>query len=470
MSGASASRESSGDSGVTTAMDAATLARCPFRIAFMSSPLALAIATPDGRFLEVNDCYAALLGRDPVEIVGRSFAEFTHPDDVQIGVTARDSAMRGETTSVQVEKRYLRPNGAVVWARVTSTLQRDENGRPLQFITQIVDLTEHRRATAALQQREAQYRTLVEHAPEAIVVLDADTGLFVDANRNAERLFKLTRQQLLKCGPEDVGPPRQPDGALTNLAQRQRIAAALAGATETYERVLRDSAGRDFYCELRLVRLPSESQRLVRASIIEITDRKRADVRQQRLIRELNHRVKNTLSSILTLARQSVMRARTLEDFDRGFTGRLTALSRAHEALTSAQWEQIELDALTRQVLGPHLVERQPQLTYSGERILLPARAVVPLGMALHELATNALKHGALSNDRGRVAVTWRLCEKWLELSWEERGGRAIGHSMHEGTGIELIRGFIAYELGGQVRFDPQPDCFTATFRVPLER
>jgi len=454
---------------VVHALDHAALECCPFQIAFRTSPLPMAIASVDGRILEANARYAEMLGRSPSEIIGRPFADFTHPDDVSRSLAERDRTLREEGAQVQFEKRYVRPDGSIVWARLTSTLQRDHDGRPIQFITHIQDLSEARRTEAALQQRDAQYRTLVEHAPEAILVLDVDHDRFIDANPNAERLFRMTREELLKIDPWDLRAPHQPTGP-PQPPRKDRIRAALAGKVETYERVLRDSTGREFYCELRLVRLPSDEKRLIRASIIEITDRKLAEERQQRLIRELNHRVKNTLSSILTLARQSVIRARTLEEFDRGFTGRLTALSRAHEALTSAQWEQIELDALIRLILGPHMMEHRPKLTFTGERILLPARAVVPLGMALHELGTNALKHGALSGEGGRVEINWRSSGRSLELTWREHGSPRSPGPMREGTGVELIRGFIAYELGGEVHFDPRPDSFTATFRVPLER
>jgi PAS domain S-box-containing protein len=456
--------------GVVHGMEEAALSACPFRIAFMASPLAKAITNPQGVFMEVNERFCTLLGYCADEIVGRRFTDFTHPEDILSGLDAMHAVLEGKCEVVRLEKRYLRGDGTIIWARVNSVLQRDEAGRPLQFIAQIEDLHESRRAEAALRQQAAQYRTLVEHAPEAILVLDVDLGRFVDANLNAERLFRMSREEILRAGPSDLGPPVQPDGTSTLSLQSARVAAALDGKIETFERTLRDSTGREFYCEIRLVRLPSERERLIRASIIEITTRKEAEARQQRLIRELNHRVKNTLASILTLSRQSILRARSLEEFDEGFFGRLMAMSRAHEALTAAQWEQIELDALAHLVLGPHLISRDPYLSLGCEHILLPARAVVPLAMALHELATNALKHGALSRPGGRAVVRWRLDGRWIELTWTETGGTAPQANIREGTGIELIRGFIAFELGGKVQFETAAGSFKATLRMPLDR
>ncbi len=145
------------------------------------------------------------------------------------------------------------------------------------YIVCIRDITERHLAEVALRDSEARYRTLVEHAPEAILVFDVDAGRFVDVNENACRFFRMSRESLLQCGPEKISPAYQPDGAPSFGSNRGYINSALMGSLPVFEWVHCDSAGQNFPCEVRFVRLPSSNGRLLRASIIDITERKRAE-------------------------------------------------------------------------------------------------------------------------------------------------------------------------------------------------
>jgi PAS domain S-box-containing protein len=140
---------------------------------------------------------------------------------------------------------------------------------------------------AALQQSEERFRTLVEFAPEAMVIFDVDTGLFVDVNANACELFGMSREDLLRCGPQDVSPPEQPDGTPSAAAAGDWVQRTLEGEHPVFEWYHRDSAEHDIPCEVRLVRLPHHGRRWVRGSIIDITQRKQADEERARLTTEL---------------------------------------------------------------------------------------------------------------------------------------------------------------------------------------
>jgi PAS domain S-box-containing protein len=137
------------------------------------------------------------------------------------------------------------------------------------------ELLERRRASDALRESEERFRTLFEYAPEAVVVVDADTGLFADPNGNAARLYGLSRELLLKVGPGDMSPPTQPDGRSSQEMARGKVGEALAGGTPVFEWMHRNAAGQDIPCEVRLVRMPAAGRNLVRASVTDITERRR---------------------------------------------------------------------------------------------------------------------------------------------------------------------------------------------------
>lgn len=188
-------------------------------------------------------------------------------------------ASRKENTFVDLaphEAVGRRNDGEVFAADVTVSKTTVNHSKV--YIVCLRDATERKEAERALRESEARYRTLVENAPEAIVVFDLDAGRFVEVNENAERFFRMERKDLLQVGPEEVSPPQQSAGTFSFGIARGFIASALAGETPVFEWVHRDAEGRDIPCEVRLVRLPSSTRKLVRGSITDITDRKRAEL------------------------------------------------------------------------------------------------------------------------------------------------------------------------------------------------
>ena len=144
------------------------------------------------------------------------------------------------------------------------------------YLTARRELAERRKAEAALRESEERFRTLFEYAPDAILVVDADTGLFIDPNSRSLELFGLSREALLTVGPGDMSPPLQPDGRTSADKAREKVALALAGATPVFDWTHRNAAGEDIPCEVRLVRMPASGRNLVRASVTDITERTRA--------------------------------------------------------------------------------------------------------------------------------------------------------------------------------------------------
>jgi len=168
-----------------------------------------------------------------------------------------------------------RQSGEVFPAEIA--VSRVRLGRREMFVVCMRDVTERRAAERHLRESEARYRLLVDHAPEAIVVLDAETGRFVDANTHAEQLFGRGRDELLELGPLDLSPAHQLDGTPSREACKRHLERAAAGETQRFEWLVRDSGGTTFVCEVRLINLPSATRRLIRGSLSDISERKRAE-------------------------------------------------------------------------------------------------------------------------------------------------------------------------------------------------
>ncbi len=173
------------------------------------------------------------------------------------------------------EVEALRADGGLFVAEINASKLTDPQGAI--FVISIRDVTERKNAERVLRENEERYRALVENAPEAIIVFDVDSQGFTDANEIACELFRLPIEQMLSVGPEDISPATQPDGSPSFGVHRGFVDEALAGGHPTFEWVHQDSAGRQIPCEVRFSRLPSDERRLVRASVTDITNRKRGE-------------------------------------------------------------------------------------------------------------------------------------------------------------------------------------------------
>lgn len=201
----------------------------------------------------------------------------------------------------------------------------------------------------------------------------------------------------------------------------------------------------------------------------DITERKAGDERQRLLLREINHRVKNTLATVQALASQTVRHAKKPREFLDAFSGRLQALGLAHNLLSDQEWRGIAMLDLVKLEVGPFDDAKNPRIRLDGPDLVLPPDQALGLGLILHELASNALKYGALSVPRGHVEFGWRLTAPGLmQLDWVERGGPAVEKPNQHGFGSILIRRSLGKVLGSHVEHEFLPDGVKATITLPL--
>jgi two-component system CheB/CheR fusion protein len=208
-------------------------------------------------------------------------------------------------------------------------------------------------------------------------------------------------------------------------------------------------------------------------TFVDITNLVEGERQQQTLVHELNHRVRNMLTVVMAIASQTLARNPEPADFAQAFTGRVEALTRAYGLVARQQWGDVPLEDVVRAELEPHLLGREDGIVIEGPRTMLRGKAAVALGMVLHELATNAVKYGALSATIGRLAVTWQVensagQRKSLDLHWVESDGPPMVVPDRKGFGTELVEREIRHELDGQVTLDFAPDGLRAAITIPL--
>ncbi|MCJ2018943.1 PAS domain-containing protein [Methylobacterium sp. E-065] len=204
----------------------------------------------------------------------------------------------------------------------------------------------------------------------------------------------------------------------------------------------------------------------------DVTDRRAFEDRQAMMVRELHHRVKNTLATVQAVLNATMRSAVSLPEFGRAFTGRIVSLARTHALITEDQAQVASFEGLLRAELDPY--NEDHRVTLRGPDLRLPSEVAVPVGMALHELTSNALRHGALAHPGGRLTVTWTVEDRtdtgWLAWVWNEHDGPPPALPTREGFGMRLINRILAAQTGAEVDVAADADGLRISIGIPLVR
>ena len=249
----------------------------------------------------------------------------------------------------------------------------------------------------------------------------------------------------------EIFPP--PEAAASFMAAKQR--AIETGEPQTIEANFElFGRSRSYYLLTEALRDDKGNAIGTTSVAVEITERKEAENQLRLLLRELTHRSKNLLAVIQAIARQTAARTKTIDDFLDRFGARLVAIGCSQDLLVADNWHGASLRTLVEQQLNMHAADRsRSQIVIDGEDVMLKPEAVQNLGLALHELATNAQKYGALSSGRGSVRIHWQFCETdQLRLTWEERGGPPVSTPERSGFGRAMIESVVGKALEGEVK------------------
>lgn len=388
------------------------------------------------------------------EILERPVAEAFGGASYEAELTVRDVSGEARDVSLHVAPRgggAVPINGAVV---------------------SLYDVTETQALDRSVRENEARLSHINAVSPTANYIFDFEAGAPAWVAGRTERVYGYTAEELRAGGGDLIRSLIHPED-FQRVAQRLvQLTTAPDGEVFEFElRIRRRDGGYRWVLDRAVAFERNANGRVVKtlSAALDIDERKRAEERRTLLINELNHRVKNTLASVQSIARQTLRSARTAEEMSDVFTGRLIALASAHDVLTRENWEGAGLAKIVEVALAPFDERR---IGRSGPDVRLDARAALALGMALHELATNASKYGALSNEAGEVRLTWVIREDGaapiLALEWRETGGPLVVAPKRRGFGSRLLTQGVRSELNGSAELEFAPGGVICRIVAPL--
>lgn len=426
-------------------------------------PAAIYTTDADGRITFYNEAAAELWGCHP-EIGKSEFCgswKLYWPDGSPLphGECPMAVALKEQRIVRGIEAVAERPDGTLVNFVPYPTPLFDDSGILVGAVNMLIDITDRKRAEADAQ----QLASIVESSDDAIISKDLD-GIITSWNRGAERLFGYSAEEVIgKPVTILISADRQHEEPeiLARLRRGERI--------EQYDTVRRRKDGSLIDISLTVSPIKATYGRIIGASKIarDVTERKRVQEQQKLLVNEMKHRIKNSLATIQAIATQTLNQHAEERD---AFIARLHALSNAHDLLTSETWERAPLHAIVTRALAPFHEQRLDCITIDGPTDLyLDSTKSVMVAMVVHELATNAVKYGALSNGSGRITVTWEQCAEpdLAKLVWRERDGPTVGPPTQKGFGSHLIERAFGGHLGtAQLVFHPEGLCCTLDIQL----
>ena len=394
----------------------------------------------------------------PLNVITRAL----HPDDLPQVEQAIAQVMK-TGGRYEAEYRVRRTDGRYRWVHASGRCDLDAAGQPLRFPGVLVDIDERKRAEEQLRRSEAEanearntLQAVIAAIPALVYVKNREGRMLI---ANGPTLDLIGKPFAEVEGRTDLELLDDKEQARLVMATDERVMAS-AGEEEVEEIVGADDLGpRIWLSHKRAFRdAAGEVVGLVGTSI-DITARKRAEAQGRLLLMEMNHRIKNLFALACGMVRMSAASAATPKELADAVTGRLTALSRAHELIlpavkNEARGEAVGLEEILLSVVSPHLAPGHDQLQVSGPPIRLNPQAATTIALVLHELATNAFKYGALSQATGRLHLSWRIEGERFALDWREEGGPPLlAPPERTGFGTRLARQSVAASFGGDIAF-----------------
>jgi PAS domain S-box-containing protein len=411
----------------------------------------------DWRFTAVNGKIAERVGRSRDEIVGRRLWD--------VFPNAAPAEAYGEAPASPGERRVFHAEGLSrelgIW--VEATVYRDRQGIEVYFR----DISARKEAEIALHDSEARFRTLAEAIPQLVWSARAD-GYCDYLNSKWVEYTGAPERQHHGLGWQDAVHPD--DRARTAEAWTAFVAGRAEYDVE-YRLRSRDGSYRWFQARASVQRNEAGEPVRLFGTSTDISDRKEAEERHHLMTRELHHRVKNTLATVQAIISSTARRAESIDEFYQAVSDRIISLAKTHTMLVNNTWGGATVQDLFRAELAVYDDERQSRIRLHGPQLELSSEVALAIGMAAHELTTNAAKYGALSRPDGKVEVRWFVKDghdHCLVLEWTERGGPPVTEPTRKGFGSMLLERVLGRQLKGEVTVTYAPEGLRIRVEAPL--
>ena len=361
-------------------------------------------------------------------------------------------------------------------ARISEPIRRLRNvatalieGRtPPDTPLRIAELNEVRAALNEAVEKKEHLAAIVASSGDAIMSVGLD-GLVRSWNHGAERLFGYSAAEM-------IGNPKTivvPEDRRHELAKHISVISTGQSMRAETVRLNRDGVHMDVSLDMAPIRGATGTIVAMSSIIHDITSRKAADKHQRFLMRELTHRSKNLLAIVQSMARQTARSATSMADFEKRYMHRLHGLAASHDLLVNQNWVGAPLDELILRQVDAFAETNRINVAISGPAVMISAKAAQTIGLALHELATNSMKYGALSTPKGKVSIEWvyLLTEdkpEHLELTWQEHDGPAVTPPPRKGFGHFVIDRMATQSLNAKVKIDFRPEGLIWVLTVPV--
>jgi PAS domain S-box-containing protein len=425
------------------------------------------------RRIQISPGYAAIYGfpAETTEITWDDWRARVHPADLPRLDKLREHTFAKQNPEHRAEYRLVRPDHQVRWIESRSRVLYDKEAKAQRTIGVKIDITERKAAEAALRESAERLRFVTERAKVGHWDWDIASGR-VDWSATCKRLFGIPEEEA--ASHERFLAALHPDDRLrTDQAVKDYLKGRGSTDLDVECRILRPdgtlrwihfrgSAIFEGACAVRMAGIA-----------LDVTERKQAEEHVRFVMKELSHRTKNVMAVVQAISWQTAQSSAGLVDFEERFTLRLEALARAHDLLVKRDWQGVVLEDLVRAQLEPFLDRAKKRIAAHGPTLLLMPEAAQDLGLALHELATNASKYGALSVPAGKIDIGWRIDDdtagaKRFLMTWRETGGPPVRPPNRAGFGSVVITNALSRAFNGEAKLEYNPEGLSWELVAPV--
>ncbi|MGZ3410524.1 MAG: PAS domain S-box protein [Xanthobacteraceae bacterium] len=434
-------------------------------------PYFVVILDQRGRVMDANKSALEMAGLVASDVVGKLIWEchwWSYAPDGQIGIQeAVARAAAGDTTRYEV--LIQTKNGSLATIDCTVAPSYDSNDKIAFIVVSGLDISSRLLVEGHLRESEKRFRGTFENAAVGMAHVSLD-GRWLRFNDVLLDTLGYSREEFLQKTLSELAHADDLPGHIVQFGRLK------AGVIDSYTREKRyiKKDGRFVWVNVTASLQRSDSGEPLYAILVieDITFRKNAELRQRMLVGELSHRVKNIMSMVQSIANQGIGLSSEPERFLAAFRARLQAMARAHDLLTHESWQRAELSELIRSQVTLNGVIEDGRVLVDGPSVMLPGQLALNLALVLHELASNALRYGALSTPTGTIDIKWTIANgsepKSIDLTWRELNGPAVKPPTEFGFGAKLVDRLLKRGLGAEVDVTWDPAGLIIRFQLPI--